>query len=65
MLFKLSNPAFSFFRLSQANPTGVHEETLTHIGKRCGSGPPNASDFKVHRGIERMLSARLKGRYLN
>ena len=44
----------------QANPTGVHEETLTHIGKRVGSGPPNASDFKVHRGIERVLNARLK-----
>ena len=53
--FEFTNPL-----LIQANPTGVHEETLTHIGKRVGSGPPNASDFKVHRGIERVLNARLK-----
>ena len=38
----------------------MHEETLTHIGKRCGSGPPNASDFKIHRGIERILKARME-----
>ena len=44
----------------QANPTGVHEETLTHVGKRCASGPPNASDFKIHRGIERILKTRME-----
>lgn len=38
----------------------MHEETLTHIGKRCGSGPPNASDFKIHRGIERILKTRIE-----
>ena len=38
----------------------MHEETLTHIGKRCGSGPPNASDFKIHRGIERILKTRME-----
>jgi len=38
--------------------TGVHEETLQHIGKRFSSGPPNAPDFKMHRGIDRILKAR-------
>merc|ERR1719322_448396 len=38
--------------------TGVHEETLTHIGKRFSQGPPNAPDFKIHRAMERVLKAR-------
>merc|ERR1719336_2878865 len=38
--------------------TGVHEETLTHIGKRFSQGPPNAPDFKVHKAMERILKAR-------
>ena len=36
----------------------MHEETLTHIGKRFSQGPPNAPDFKIHRGLERILKAR-------
>merc|ERR1711988_1240348 len=40
--------------------TGVHEETLTHIGKRFAQGPPNAPDFKIHRAMERILKARLE-----
>merc|ERR550534_2095603 len=38
--------------------TGVHEETLTHIGKRFSQGPPNAPDFKIHRAMERILKGR-------
>merc|ERR1712226_1763409 len=38
--------------------TGVHEETLQHIGKRFSAGPPNAPDFKLHRGIDRILETR-------
>jgi 2-oxoglutarate dehydrogenase E1 component len=38
--------------------TGVHEETLQHIGKRFSAGPPNAPDFKLHRGIDRILKTR-------
>jgi len=38
--------------------TGIHEETLTHIGRRFGQGPPNAPDFKIHRAMERILKTR-------
>merc|ERR1711988_147280 len=38
--------------------TGVHEETLTHIGKRMSAGPPNAQDFVIHKGLVRVLKAR-------
>lgn len=38
--------------------TGIHEETLQHIGKRFSQGPPNAPDFKIHRAMERILKAR-------
>ena len=38
--------------------TGVHEETLTHIGKRLSNGPPNAQDFIIHKGLVRVLKAR-------
>ena len=36
--------------------TGVHEETLTHIGKRFGAGPPNAQDFIIHKAMTRILN---------
>ena len=32
--------------------TGVKEETLTHIGRRVSSAPPNAVDFVIHRGLQ-------------
>merc|ERR550532_1504408 len=38
--------------------TGVHEETLTHIGKRFSAGPPNAEDFIIHKSMIRILKAR-------
>ena len=38
--------------------TGVHEETLTHIGKRFSAGPPNAQDFIIHKSMVRILKAR-------
>lgn len=44
----------------KATPTGVHEDTLTHIGKRFSSVPPNASDFVVHRGLTRILNSRME-----
>ena len=38
--------------------TGVHEETLIHIGRKFAQGPPNAPDFKINRAMERILKAR-------
>jgi 2-oxoglutarate dehydrogenase E1 component len=38
--------------------TGVHEETLTHIGKRFSAGPPNAQDFVIHKAMTRILKNR-------
>jgi 2-oxoglutarate dehydrogenase E1 component len=57
----LDSPWSGFFEgkdpLKQA-PTGIHEETLQHIGKRFSQGPPNAPDFKIHRAMERILKTR-------
>lgn len=39
-------------------PTGVKEETLTHIGNRFSSPPPNAAEFIIHKGLLRILAAR-------
>ena len=54
----LDSPWSGFFEgkdPSKVKDTGVHEETLTHIGKRISQGPPNAPDFKIHRAMERIL----------
>ena len=54
----LDSPWSGFFEgkdPSKVKDTGVHEETLTHIGKRFSQGPPNAPDFKIHRAMERIL----------
>lgn len=59
----LDSPWSGFFEGKdpmKGSPTGVHEETLTHIGKRFSSGPPNAGDFKIHRGLERILKSRME-----
>lgn len=59
----LDSPWSGFFEGKdplKAPPTGVHEETLTHIGKRFSSGPPNAPDFKIHKGLERIHKSRLE-----
>jgi len=40
--------------------TGVHEDTLVHIGTRFSQGPPNAPEFKIHRAMERILKNRLE-----
>lgn len=39
--------------------TGVVEETLVHIGKRFSSPPPNAAEFEIHKGLLRILKARM------
>uniref|UniRef100_A0A1L8E1Z8 2-oxoglutarate dehydrogenase complex component E1 n=1 Tax=Nyssomyia neivai TaxID=330878 RepID=A0A1L8E1Z8_9DIPT len=39
-------------------PTGVHEETLVHIGNRFSQPPPNAAEFTIHKGLLRILAAR-------
>ncbi|KAK8739252.1 hypothetical protein OTU49_003545 [Cherax quadricarinatus] len=44
----------------KATPTGIHEDTITHICKRFASAPPNASDFVIHRGLQRILSSRME-----
>jgi len=59
----LDSPWSGFFEGKdplKVKDTGVHEETLTHIGKRFSQGPPNAPDFKIHRAMERILKARLE-----
>ena len=43
----------------KAGEVGVHEETLTHIGKRFSAGPPNAQDFIIHKAMTRILKSRL------
>ncbi|XP_046646434.1 2-oxoglutarate dehydrogenase, mitochondrial-like [Daphnia pulicaria] len=59
----LDSPWSGFFEgknpLKMGN-TGVIEETLKHIGKRFSSTPPNAAEFVVHKGIERILRARME-----
>merc|ERR1719367_1228168 len=57
----LDSPWSGFFEGKdplKVKDTGVHEETLTHIGNRISQGPPNAPDFKVHKAMERILKAR-------
>ncbi|KAK8403660.1 hypothetical protein O3P69_000035 [Scylla paramamosain] len=44
----------------RASPTGIHEDTITHICRRFSSAPPNASDFVIHRGLQRILNARME-----
>ncbi|CAH1388601.1 unnamed protein product [Nezara viridula] len=58
----LDSPWSGFFEGKdplKVSPTGVKEDTLLHIGKRFSSTPPNAAEFVVHRGIERILKARM------
>lgn len=49
----LDSPWSGFFEGKdplKASKTGIKEETLTHIGKRFSSPPPNAAEFVIHRG---------------
>ncbi|XP_066904254.1 2-oxoglutarate dehydrogenase complex component E1 isoform X3 [Halyomorpha halys] len=58
----LDSPWSGFFEGKdplKVSPTGVKEDTLLHIGKRFSSPPPNAAEFVIHRGIERILKARM------
>lgn len=41
-------------------PTGIPEDILNHIGRVFSSPPPNSAEFIVHKGIDRVLQARLK-----
>merc|ERR1711892_1612929 len=57
----LDSPWSGFFEGKdplKVKDTGIHEDTLTHIGRRFSQGPPNAPDFKIHRAMERILKAR-------
>merc|ERR1712212_797293 len=57
----LDSPWSGFFEGKdplKVSDTGLHEETITHIGRRFAQGPPNAPDFKIHRAMERILKAR-------
>ncbi|XP_014260550.1 2-oxoglutarate dehydrogenase, mitochondrial isoform X1 [Cimex lectularius] len=59
----LDSPWSGFFEGKdplKMSPTGVKEDTLVHIGKRFSSPPPNAAEFVIHKGIERILKARLQ-----
>jgi 2-oxoglutarate dehydrogenase E1 component len=59
----LDSPWSGFFEGKdpmKVGSTGVHEETLVHIGKRFSSTPPNASGFVIHKGLERILKSRME-----
>ncbi|KAK3926156.1 2-oxoglutarate dehydrogenase, mitochondrial [Frankliniella fusca] len=59
----LDSPWSGFFEGKdplKMSATGVKEDTLVHIGKRFSSPPPNAAEFIVHKGIERILKARME-----
>ncbi|XP_026751046.1 2-oxoglutarate dehydrogenase complex component E1 isoform X5 [Galleria mellonella] len=59
----LDSPWSGFFEGKdplKMSPTGVAEETLVHIGKRFSSPPPNAAEFVVHKGLLRILKARME-----
>lgn len=59
----LDSPWSGFFEGKdplKAGEVGVHEETLTHIGKRFSAGPPNAQDFIIHKAMTRILKTRLE-----
>ncbi|CAO1326799.1 unnamed protein product [Diamesa tonsa] len=57
----LDSPWSGFFEGKdplKVSPTGVIEETLVHIGNRFSQPPPNAAEFKIHKGLMRILAAR-------
>lgn len=57
----LDSPWSGFFEGKdplKISPTGCIEETLVHIGNRFSSPPPNAAEFKIHKGLMRVLAAR-------
>ncbi|XP_014487647.1 PREDICTED: 2-oxoglutarate dehydrogenase, mitochondrial isoform X4 [Dinoponera quadriceps] len=59
----LDSPWSGFFEGKdplKVSPTGIKEDTLVHIGKKFSSLPPNAAEFVVHKGIERILKSRLE-----
>lgn len=59
----LDSPWSGFFEGKdplKSSPTGIKEDTLVHIGKRFSSPPPNAAEFVIHKGIERILKARME-----
>ncbi|XP_069692670.1 2-oxoglutarate dehydrogenase complex component E1 isoform X5 [Periplaneta americana] len=59
----LDSPWSGFFEGKdplKVSPTGVKEDTLVHIGKRMSSPPPNAAEFIIHKGIERILKSRME-----
>ncbi|XP_057325102.1 2-oxoglutarate dehydrogenase complex component E1 isoform X5 [Microplitis mediator] len=59
----LDSPWSGFFEGKdplKVSPTGIKEDTLIHIGKKASSPPPNAAEFVIHKGIERILKARME-----
>ncbi|KAL6422030.1 hypothetical protein ACFW04_010845 [Cataglyphis niger] len=59
----LDSPWSGFFEGKdplKVSPTGIKEDTLVHIGKKFSLPPPNAAEFVIHKGIERILKARME-----
>ncbi|CAL7942906.1 unnamed protein product [Xylocopa violacea] len=59
----LDSPWSGFFEGKdplKVSPTGIKEDTLLHIGKKFSSPPPNAAEFVIHKGIERILKSRME-----
>ncbi|XP_028167079.1 2-oxoglutarate dehydrogenase, mitochondrial isoform X2 [Ostrinia furnacalis] len=59
----LDSPWSGFFEGKdplKMSTTGVVEETLVHIGKRFSQPPPNAAEFEIHKGLLRILKARME-----
>lgn len=59
----LDSPWSGFFEGKdplKVSPTGIKEDTIIHIGKKFSSPPPNAAEFVIHKGIERILKSRME-----
>lgn len=57
----LDSPWSGFFEGKdplKVSTTGCIEETLIHIGNRFSQPPPNAAEFRIHKGLLRVLAAR-------
>lgn len=48
----------------KVSPTGIKEDTLTHIGKKFSSPPPNAAEFVVHKGKKNFLMVLIYIKYI-
>ncbi|XP_060518004.1 2-oxoglutarate dehydrogenase-like, mitochondrial isoform X2 [Cylas formicarius] len=53
------NPKFVTESGVKEGQTGISQEVLEHIATRFSSPPPDSHNFQMHRGLKRILSARM------